>query len=210
LQKAQQGKGYGKAMLNQLLAKMREANLRKVFVKVSDYECPDDGKIYERAYKLYQSLGFEPEVITKNFYDDGESQHILGLKLQSQGDQLEAPEVQDEKPVIRFNGLHEIAETEGSYTFNWTVKEKASLFGKRSFSVEDLQIGLRSVKSEGGRKVFLTFPSNLPLIHRPLQAAGFKYVGQVSDYYELGVHEMHFTHELENLELDTNNTKEIT
>ena len=104
--------------------------------------------------------------------------------------------MEEEKPVIRFNGLHEIADSDGAYTFAWVVQDSIKLFGKRSFSVDDLMLGLRSVKEAGGRRVFLTFPSNLPLIHKPLQAAGFKFVGQLTDYYERGVHEFHFTHDL--------------
>ena len=70
---------------------------------------------------------------------------------------------------------------------------------KRSFSLEDLNIGLNDVKDLGGRKVFITFPSNLPLIHQPLQQAGFKYVGQLRDYYEEVIHEMHFSHDLKTI-----------
>lgn len=204
---SEQGKGHGKFMLTQLLQKLREAEARKIFVKVSDYECPDDGKIYERALKMYQSAGFELEVTTNDFYDEGENQLILGLPLKAAQGSDQETQVQEEKPVIRFNGLHEIAETEGAYTFEWTVEPKASLFGKRSFSVMDLNIGLDGVKEGGGRKIFLTFPSNLPLIHKPLQAAGFKYIGQLADYYEQGVHEMHFTHDLDKL---SNTSREIT
>ncbi|MCK4710483.1 MAG: hypothetical protein KAU21_17850, partial [Gammaproteobacteria bacterium] len=139
------------------------------------------------------------------FYDEGESQYILGLNIQNPGidDTDDEPVIEDEKPIIRFNGLHVIAETEGAYTFSWEVKDSKRLFGKRSFTVEDLQLGLQGVKSDGGRKVFLTFPSNLPLIHKPLQAAGFKYVGRLANYYDNGVHEFHFSHDLNNI--DNNN-----
>lgn len=201
LDQSYQGQGLGKGMLLELLDKLRSQKGRKIFVKVSDYEDPEDGKIYERALKTYESIGFKEEVVSNDFYDEGENQHILGLDLREQSDQIseEELEIVDEKPIIRFNGLHEIAETEGAYTFSWTVKNTKKLFGKRNFSVEDLKIGLETVKSEGGRKIFLTFPSNLPLIHTTLQAAGFKYVGQLADYYEQGVHELHFTHDLGNV-----------
>lgn len=194
LEKSECGQGQGKKMLQDLLSILRERNARKVFVKVSSYKDDDGYQVYERAFQVYQALGFELGLTGVDFYDEGEDQRILGLNFESPSD--EAPEVAEEKPVIRFNGLHEIAETEGAYTFEWIVQEKKGFFSKRSFSVEDLTIGLETVKGHGGRKVFLTFPSNLPLIHRPLQAAGFKYVGQLADYYERGVHEFHFTHDL--------------
>jgi len=37
----------------------------------------------------------------------------------------------------------------------------------------------------------------LPLIHKPLQEAGFKYVGSLKNYFELGIDEMHFVHRME-------------
>jgi GNAT superfamily N-acetyltransferase len=201
LDKSVRGRGLGKGMLAQVLQKLREANARKLFVKISSYEDPDEGKIYERAMKMYQSSGFQTEVVSESFYDEGEDQFILGLDLQG-GDadfSGDFPKVEEEKPVIRFNGLHEIADSDGAYTFAWEVQDSIKLFGKRNFSVDDLVLGLRSVKEAGGRRVFLTFPSNLPLIHKPLQAAGFKFVGQLTDYYERGVHEFHFTHDLADL-----------
>ncbi len=191
------GKGFGKQMLNDLLDTLREIEGRKIFVKVSNYVDPETGPIYEKARKLYESLGFEEELSNLEFYDEGEDQAILGLRLIPKPD--EEQEIQEEKPVIRFNGLYEIAETDGAYTFSWVVQEKKTFFSKRSFSVEDLTVGLNSVKNEGGRKVFITFPSNLPLIHQPLQTAGFKYVGRLTDYYEDGVDEMHFVHNLNNI-----------
>lgn len=201
LDEAFHGKGIGKQMVSDLLNKLRQLNARKIFIKVSDYEDPEDGKIYERALKTYQSLGFEEEVISQDFYDEDENQIILGLHLREEDSTFSEDELKiaEEKPIIRFDGLFEIAETEGAYTFSWIVKDTKKLFGKRCFTEEDLIIGLESVKNSGGRKTFLTFPSNLPLIHKPLQAAGFKYVGRLENYYEQGVHEFHFSHDLNNL-----------
>lgn len=207
LEKAYQGRGFGKLMLSQLFDLLSNKGARKIFVKVSDYKDPELGSIYHNAFKTYESLGFTEEVINNDFYDEEENQHILSLTFNVDADFADSdfedneaddnsPKIMDEKPVIRFNGLYEIAETDGAYTFAWTVKKKKGFFDKRNFSTEDLIIGLENVKNEGGRKVFLTFPSNLPLIHTPLQAAGFKFVGRLADYYEQGVHEFHFSHDL--------------
>jgi len=201
LEKSYRGKGHGKGMLKELISTLQQEENQKLFVKVSDYKDPEHGDIYYPAMQMYLSLGFQEEVINNDFYDDGENQHILGLNLipKAEDSVEEEYHVEEEKPIIRFNGLHEIAETDGAYTFSWEVLETKKLFGKRNFSVEDLIIGLRSAKDDDGRKVFLTFPSNLPLIHKPLQTAGFKYSGRLTDYYEPGVHEMHFIHDLDNL-----------
>ena len=202
LAEAHRGKGLGKRMLADLLNRLRDQNGRKIFVKVSDYETPEGEKIYQAALHMYQSLGFEIELINHDFYDEGENQMILGLNLrqfgQTDGADAEV-KIADEKPDIRFNGLYEIAETDGAYSFSWMVKKSARWFGNRSFSKEDLELGISSVKNEGGRKVFLTFPSNLALIHRPLQSVGFEYVGRLKDYYEVGLDELHFSHNLKKL-----------
>lgn len=190
--------GHGKAIMLELLEKLKAAGMRKLFVKVSDYEEPKQGKVYARALNMYKSLGFKEELVSKDFYDEDEDQIMLGLDLSGEEDSNNESVVKDEKPVIRFNGLFEIAETDGAYTFSWDVNEAKLFFGKRSFSVEDLVIGIKAVKDDGGRKIFLTFPSNLPLIHKPLQAAGFKFVGRLKNYYERGVDELHFTHDLGN------------
>ena len=189
-----QSKGHGKAMLLELLEILAPLNARKLFVKVSDYQ-DDDGKLYDNAFKTYQSLGFVEEVVNIDFYDEGENQHILSLNLKGEVDgQDHDVKVIEEKPIIRFCGLLEIAETDGAYTFSWEVKDTKKWFGKRNFTVQDLTLGLSAAQESGARKVFLTFPSNLPLIHQPLQAAGFKFVGCVDDYYEQGIHEFHFVY----------------
>lgn len=198
LDEAYRGKGLGKKMLNDVLARLKEQGARKLFVKVSDYK--EDGEnIYAAAMAMYQSAGFSVEVVSNDFYDEGESQTILGLYLSPTSESSENTLVADEKPVIRFNGLHEIIETDGAFSFAWIVEKSKGLFENRGFSTEDLNIGLREVAKQGGRKVFLTFPSNLVLIHEPLQAAGFKFVGQLKDYYEVGLHELHFSHNLDDL-----------
>jgi GNAT superfamily N-acetyltransferase len=185
------GQGYGRQMVQELIDKLHASSARKLFVQMSDYEDADDGKIYEAALKLYQSVGFELEVTSEDFYDEGESQLILGLVLEKSDDK--EIHIADEKACLEFSDLIELAETEGAYTFGWTTKEKKSLFSaKRNFTVLDLKIGLESVQENGGRAVFLTFPSNLPLIHEPLQKAGFRLIGQLTDYYEQGLHELHF------------------
>ena len=131
LDEAFHGKGFGKSMVSDLLEKLRNLNARKIFTKVSDYDDPDDGKIYERALKTYQSLGFEEEVISHDFYDEDENQIILGLHLRAEdsGFSEEELNIAEEKPIIRFDGLFEIGETDGSYTFSWIVKDTKKLFG---------------------------------------------------------------------------------
>lgn len=189
------GKGYGKQLVEHVIERLKEQRQRLLLVKVSDYQDPQDGPIYAAALALYQHLGFQQQLQALDFYADGESQTILSMHLSS--DQDDDIQVADEKPIIRFNGLYEIAETDGAYSFSWTVEESAGWFAKRGFSSEDLKIGLDAAIDQGARRVFLTFPSNLVLIHRPLQSVGFKFIGQLPHYYEQGLHELHFVHDLQ-------------
>lgn len=196
LSRQERGRGIGRYMLEQCLEQLRNKDARKVFVKVSDYEI-NGRNIYAEALSLYKSLGFELELVNKDFYDEEESQSILGLYLKPETESDDDNEVvADEKPIMRFKGLFEIAETDGAYTFEWGVENTKKIFEKRGFSQDDLEIGLEEVRKREGRKVVLTFPSNLVLIHQPLQGTGFKYVGRLKDYYEPGLHELHFEHDL--------------
>ncbi|MCO7224606.1 GNAT family N-acetyltransferase [Pleionea sp. CnH1-48] len=181
------GNGYGRKLLQKLLQVLNELEARKIFVKTSDYCDPEDGPIYAAALHLYQSIGFEIEVELADFYDEGEKMIILGYNLQSD---VVASDVEEVAAPIRFNDIFEIAETTGSYCFGWEMK------GRKHFDAEDLEIGINAVKDKGGRCVFLTFPSNLPEIHKPMQEAGFQYFGQLADYYDVGIHELHFGYQL--------------
>jgi len=188
------GTGVGKKLFQHTMEHAIDAGAQKLFIKVSNYVDEGGKKIYQTATKMYESFGFECEVTSKDFYDDGEDQLIYAKNLfpnpESEVDK------ENEKPVVRFVDIYEIAETNGAYSFRWEVFKK-SFFQKRSFTVDDLHVGLRAVKERGGRIVFLTFLSNLPLIHSPLASAGFKLVGKLTNYYEPGVHELHFVHRLE-------------
>lgn len=189
-------KGVGKKIFQRTIDEATGAGAQKLFIKVSNYIDDTGLSIYEAATKMYETFGFECEIVSKDFYDIGEDQFIYSKNLIP----LESTNIEkeNEKPVVRFVDIYEISETEGAYSFKWEVQNK-TLVNRRSFSVNDLLIGLRAVENQGGRIVFLTFPSNLPLIHSPLVEAGFKFVGELKDYYEPGVHEMHFVHRLDGL-----------
>lgn len=194
------GNGYGRKMLEDILAELTERGARKVFLKVSDYIDPEDGDIYAAARHLYQSKGFTTEVTLPDFYDEGETQFIMGLSLNhNSNDNLgdgsyvnnantAEPDVLEVTKPIKFNNLFEIAETEGSFCFGWEMS------GKKQFTVPDVQIGLDAAKDQGGRAAYVTFPSNFPAVPHVLTNAGFTLVGTLKDYYENGIHELHFAY----------------
>lgn len=185
------GKGIGAQLLDAVIDHARCEGCRLMLIKVSDYIDPDTSiPLYARAKYLYSKKGFVKEIYCNDFYGEGEGVEILSLRLHEQA--LDRHRISDEKPRLSFCGLSEIAETNGAYTFDWHVPPGFSIFSKRNFSSSEVLIGLQAAKDVGARVVLLSFPSNLPLIHKPLQESGFKYLGEVKDYYEDGVHEMQF------------------
>ncbi len=179
-------KGHGRKMLTELIELIKQKGGRKLFVKVSDYVDDEDGAIYAAALHLYQSLGFKIEITHKEYYDEGEAQIILGLRLKDKQN-VTAPE---EDCPVTFNAVFEIADTDDAYSFGWHDE------GEQAFTESDVKIGLDQVRQDEGRVVFLSFPSTFTGIKNTLLSAGFSNSGILDDYYEDGVHEQHFTYHL--------------
>lgn len=181
------GKGLGRYMLESLFAKLREHQARMLFVAVSDYVDPEDGAIYAAAMHLYRSLGFVESVVNPDFYAPGENQYLLSLRLATEA--AAANNIAAEKPGLELCRLDEIAETEGSFFIDWQVE------GNKVFTAKDLQLGIDSAAEQQARAVYITFPSNLPDVAKPLRQAGFSPRGQLKDYYEDGLHEDHYVYQ---------------
>ena len=180
--------GNGRVMLNELIQHLKDKDARMLFVKVSDYVDEEDGAIYAAALHLYKSLGFVEQIVHKDYYDEGESQTILALRLK------DAPasgvSVEVENCPVKFNALFEIAETEGAYSFGWDDE------GDAVFTEEDVEVGISQAKKDKARAVFLSFPQNYSKVNQTLLASGFKHSGTLKDYFEDGIHEEHFTYML--------------
>jgi len=196
LQADYQGKGFGKAMLNELLDILRGYEVQKVFVTTSDYVDPEDGPIYQKAIDLYLSVGFEAEMTLPNYYAVGETQLYYGLHLTDTDD----VEIDAENVSMTFNHLGEVEDAKGVYGIGWEAKTPGRFsFGKKKmtqFTAEDCQVAIDRAREWGGRAVLVAFPSNVPSIEAPLQAAGFDNVGQLKDYYQDGLHKVFFWYKL--------------
>jgi len=180
------GQGHGRKMLNDLIGFVKAQGGRKLFVKVSDYSDEDDGAIYAAALHLYQALGFKVEITHKDFYDEGEAQIILGLRLKDKHGSNENN--QPEHCPVQFSSVFEIAETDDAYSFGWHDE------GEELFTQDDVSIGLDQVRKDEGRVVFLSFPSNFVGVSDTLLASGFANAGILDDYYEDDIHEQHFAY----------------
>jgi hypothetical protein len=178
-------------MLNALMSHLKEKNARMIFVNVSDYvddEADGDGAIYAAALHLYQSLGFKTEITHPNYYDAGESQIVLGLRLSDAPAMISDLDTPKENVAVRFSSVFEIADTDDAYSFAWHDE------GEQIFSVDDVKIGLDDIREKEGRAVFLSFPSNYIGVADLLTTASFKQSGVLHDYYEDGIHDQHFTY----------------
>ena len=178
--------GNGRLMLTELIQHLKDKGGRMLFVKVSDYIDEEDGAIYAAALHLYKSLGFKEEIIHKDYYDDGESQTILSLRLKdSPADGLH---FEDENCPVQFNAVFEIGDTDGAYSFGWHDE------GDAVFKQKDVTIGIQQARKDQARAVFLSFPQNYSKVNQTLIASGFKHSGTLKDYFEDGLHEDHFTY----------------
>ncbi len=178
--------GNGRIMLNELIQHLKDKGGRMLFVKVSDYVDDEDGAIYAAALHLYKSLGFKEQLVHKEYYDEGESQTILSMRLNEAP--ASEPEVTDENCPVQFNAVFEIAETDGAYSFGWHDEADAV------FTQEDVEIGIQQARKDEARALFLSFPQNYSKVNQTLLASGFKQSGTLKDYFEDGIHEDHFTY----------------
>ena len=175
--------GHGRKMLTEIIDLIKEKGGRKLFVKVSDYVDPEDGAIYAAALHLYQDLGMKIEITHKHFYDVDEAQIILGMRLKAK----ETTEIHDDHCNVQFDGVFEIGETDGAYSFSWHDE------GEQPLTADDIQVGINAVGDDGARAIFLSFPSNFTNIEAPLLESGFSLSGTLSDYYDDDIDEKHYS-----------------
>lgn len=180
--------GNGRLMLTELIQHLKDKGGRMLFVKVSDYVDDEDGAIYAAALHLYKSLGFKEQLVHKDYYDEGESQTILALRLKDRDENVEA--AHDENCPVQFNAVFEIAETDGAFSFGWHDEDDSV------FTNKDVTIGIQQARKDEARAIFLSFPQNYSKVSKTLLASGFKQSGTLEDYFEDGVHEDHFTYVL--------------
>ncbi len=184
-----QGKGYGTRILDSLLEHLASNGVRKVFVSTSDYRDDEDGDIYAAARKMYESVGFRQEVRHPDYYDEGETQFIYGLRLNKErNDEV----VEEDTSIVSLEGIDEIDETDDAYFVDWKPKRMALFGGKRQFGREEVEEVVAHARECGARVLFVSFPSNMKSVVQPLTMAGFFEEGRLRDYYRDGVDEVHY------------------
>jgi GNAT superfamily N-acetyltransferase len=179
--------GLGKQMLEELFEILRQKDCRKLFVQVSTYNDPEDGAIYADALNFYKAMGFTEELVHHDYYESDESQLIYSYVFKSPVPSSSTPII-DKRSVV-LNGVFEIDETEGMYAIDWdfSKKNKAS-----TVEMPDL---IEEAKKRRARSLLISFPSNVPNTASHLKDLGFSQSGILSDYFDEGVHEIHFRYD---------------
>ena len=194
IDKSQQGQSYGRQMLTALLDLLTERGFRKAFVSTSDYrESPSKPMLYDKAISLYKKLGFSLEVQHPNYFDEGESELVFGLRFKSADySDIEVLNIDDSAGFTLGTPFH-INETEGCYAIDWKLE------GSQMFTMDDFEIASNFLKSRSAHSLFISFPSSyLNRTLGVLRDSGFTEEGRLLDFHEDGVHEVRFRKTLKN------------
>ncbi len=132
-------------------------------------------------------MGFSEELVHHDYYEEGESQLIYSNVLQRPESSSSNPS-SDTRSVV-LHGVFEIDETEGMYAIDWdfSKKNKAS-----KVEMPDL---IEEANKRRARSLLISFPSNVPNTASHLKDLGFGQSGILSDFFDEGVHEIHFRYD---------------
>lgn len=185
LDQAQTGKGLGSQMLNDLLGKLAQQGVRKIFIETSNYE-EFGKKIYASAHKLYEEFGAAVELTIPAYHSPTEAKIIYGL------DNPEAPESVAPEPAqptgLAVTEFHKAAETDDVAGLRWTETAKG-------LSGLDQQLALAQQQSY--RMAVLAIPSDISETNAAaLQDQGLRLCGALKDYYGAGIHQSWWTRDL--------------
>ena len=170
------GEGLGQIMLDGLLGKLNEHDVRKIFIATSDY-AEDGEEIYADAMDFYRSLGAVEEMRVPDYHADGETKIVFGLD--NPGVTGEPAADMDDLDGVRFTGLSRASETEDAFGLDWDLS---------GTGVVGLEESLAEARHRGGRMVFVALPSDASEIAADaLRAAGFACPGRLADYHGVGI-----------------------
>ena len=179
------GEGLGGQMMNDLLGKLNEIGIRKIFMATSDY-AEDGVPIYADAFKLYEEFGAEIELKVPDYHSPGETKIVYGLNN---------PEYPDEEPFqraapkgIRFTGAYLAPEAEGTMGIDWQEADDG---------VSGLAEATASATKKKGHLAVLALPSDLSdLAQNVLSDEGYAICGKLADFYQTGLHQVWWSRHL--------------
>lgn len=176
------GQGYGSQMMNDMLGKLNEFGVRKIFIATSDYE--DFGKkIYAAAHKMYEDFGATVEMTVPDYHTVGEAKIVYGLdNPEYHPGPVPAP---SENEGIAIEGSAKEPETDNVRGLTWS---------ETPVGIAGLDHAIDKARNKGARMVVLAIPSDLSDANSAtLESQGFVTCGKLSDYYSSGLHQVWWT-----------------
>lgn len=182
-------------MMLELRNLLEAAGIKRLFIATSDYEDEETGEdIYLAARTFYEDkLNAERELRVDDYYAPGESKYIYSLPVSSDNIEGEAPSPALEAHTARFVGLDEADESDTSYVTLWEEMTPEDTEPKSKLPTKTFNEMIEEVKSYGGKAIFVTLPDYISRNHETeLNAAGFKTVGTLTDYFAPGIDEVYW------------------
>lgn len=170
---ARRGEGLGRFMIDELLRDLDKAGIRKIFIASSDYE--EDGvSIYEDAQRFYKHLGAVEELRVPDYHARGEAQIVYGLE----NPRVEKTAGPPPEPLagVAFAEPVRAPETEDVAALHWRESGPG---------VQGLDSAMRA--AAGARAIVTALPQDVSdYAEGHLLAAGFKLVGALPDFHDVG------------------------
>ncbi|MEL6520507.1 MAG: hypothetical protein AAFQ66_06060, partial [Pseudomonadota bacterium] len=184
---ARHGEGLGSHMMNDLLGKLNEMGVRKIFIATSDY-AENGVPIYANAFRLYEEFGANIELKIPDYHSPGETKIIYGLANPEYPDT--APAYRDPPQGVRFTGTDLAPEATGTFGITWAEAPDG---------VSGLSEATAAARAKGGHLAVLALPSDLSdLAQDQLLADGYAEQGQLTDFYAKGLHQVWWSRNLKN------------
>lgn len=188
LTESETGGGLGGFMLNDLLGRLKERGIRKLFIATSDY-AEDGVPIYAAAHKMYADFGAEVELTIPDYHAVGEARIVYGLA----NPEYEAPGPASPPPEdgLAFTGAAREPETDGVAGLIWEA---------RPAGVAGLDHTLEGARKGGARMAVIALPGDLSEANgAALGSHGFAECGKLTDYHASGLHQIWWICSLEKM-----------
>lgn len=176
--------GLGGQMLNDLLGKLNQLGVRKIFMATSDY-AEDGVVIYQDAHQMYEDFGAVVELVVPDYHAPGEAKIIYGLE----NPEYEVDEGAPARPVpegLTITAVEQAPESEDTLALIWQE-------GGTGIT------GLQNVAERAGpaRMAVMAIPSDVSSVYEnDLVAAGYSSPGKLSDFYNYGLHQVWWSRQL--------------
>ena len=173
------GSGIGNFMVNELLTKLHQEQVRKLFIATSDYQ--EDGEdVYADARKFYESMGASQELVIPNYHAENEAKIVYALS----NPEVKHPPVEDDQPPrgVTFDRTGPAPESDGGIALFWADGDAG---------VHGLDRLVTRTRHDGARCMFAVLPHDYSeLAAAELTAHGFVEHGRLTDYYATDLHQV--------------------